>query len=73
MTTSFVRRLGTLVLLLVVGSASGQLVTDITQEGPGRDVFAGFDLSAPETGPFPSDIFAVGDTSHDTEALAPST
>ncbi len=36
--------------------------------GGGRDadVFAGFDLSAPQTGPFPSDIFTVADATHNT-------
>ena len=33
---------------------------------PNRDVFALFDLGAPESGPFPSDIFTVQDASHNT-------
>ena len=65
MITSFARRVGILVLLSVLG-ASGQRVAGLTQEGPDRDVFAGFDLSAPETGPFPSDVFTVADARHAT-------
>ena len=33
---------------------------------PNQDVFALFDLGAPESGPFPSDIFTVEDASHNT-------
>jgi hypothetical protein len=34
-------------------------------QDPG-DVVAGFDLGAPDTGPFPSDIFTVADATHNT-------
>lgn len=34
--------------------------------GEAADVFAGFDLTAPGTGPFPSDIFTVPDASLET-------
>jgi hypothetical protein len=66
MTTSFARCLGPLTLLLVIGSASGPRVAGITQENSESSVFAGFDLSAPETGPFPSDVFTVADARHNT-------
>jgi len=66
MSTSFARQLGRLVLLLVVLGASRPRVAGITQEEPEGSVFARFDLSAPETGPFPSDVFTVADARHNT-------
>ena len=37
-----------------------------TNGAPQTNVFAQFDLGAPETGPFPSDIFTVADPTQNT-------
>jgi hypothetical protein len=52
-------------VLVVVLGVFGLAVDGIAQ-GPDGDVIAGFDLGAPETGPFPSDIFTVADATHNT-------
>ena len=51
--------------ILVFGSAAyrPQLV-EKTDHEPQTDIFALFDLAAPESGPFPSDIFTVEDGEH---------
>jgi hypothetical protein len=66
MSTNFARRAGTLVSLLGALSVSGLPLAGIAQEDRDHDVFAAFDLSAPETGPFPSDIFTVADPGNNT-------
>jgi hypothetical protein len=65
-TTSSTRLFGIPVLLLVTLGASGLPAAGIAQEDADGDVVAGFDLSAPDTGPFPSDIFTVADPRHNT-------
>ena len=66
MITIFARRTGILVALSVAFSVTGPPVAGITQGDQDHDVFASFDLSAPQTGPFPSDIFTVADPRHNT-------
>ena len=65
MTTKLSRRAGILVVLVVVLGGFDLTVTGIAQD-PDGDVVAGFDLGAPQTGPFPSDIFTVADPDHNT-------
>ncbi len=64
MTTSLARRAGVFVLLAVVIDYG--LPIDGVAQDSGGDVYAGFDLNAPDTGPFPSDIFTVADPTHNT-------
>ena len=60
MITIFARRTGILVALSVAFSAHRATCWLVLLRGiEDHDAFAGFDLSAPETGPFPSDIFTV--------------
>ena len=66
MITIFARRTGILVALSVAFSVTGPPVAGITQGDQDHDVFASFDLSAPQTGPFPSDIFTVADPGNNT-------
>jgi hypothetical protein len=47
-------------------AAFGPEVTGETDSEPHTDIFALFDLAAPESGPFPSDIFTVEDATHNT-------
>ena len=65
MTTHLARRAGIFVVLLGVVVGFRLTVKGIAQD-PDGDVVAGFDLGAPETGPFPSDIFTVADPRHNT-------
>jgi hypothetical protein len=55
------------VAILVFGSAAyrPQLI-EKTDHEPHTDIFALFDLAAPESGPFPSDIFTVEDGTENT-------
>ena len=55
------------VAILVFGSAAyrPQLI-EKTDHEPHTDIFALFDLAAPESGPFPSDIFTVEDATENT-------
>lgn len=48
-------------IVLLQGSVTGR-----TQPGSSDDVFARFELEAPDAGPFPSDIFTVEDASQNT-------
>ena len=58
------------VAILVFASAGyrPQLIGKTDHEPP-TDVFALFDLAAPESGPFPSDIFTVEDRTQNTGRL----
>ena len=55
------------VAILVFGSAAyrPQLI-EKTDHEPHADIFALFDRAAPESGPFPSDIFTVEDGTENT-------
>jgi hypothetical protein len=53
-----------LIVLLIVVVGEGPLAGRTTPAGP--RVFASFDLSAPERGPFPSDVFTVRAPQHAT-------
>jgi hypothetical protein len=53
-----------LIVLLIVVVGQGPLAGRTTPAGP--RVFASFDLSAPERGPFPSDVFTVPAPQHAT-------
>jgi hypothetical protein len=64
MTTSLARRVGSSVLLALLFGFG--LTLNGVAEDPDGDVFAAFDLGAPDTGPFPSDIFTVADPTHNT-------
>lgn len=66
MSMRFARRVGTVVSLLAIVGVPGSPVAGVTQEDPDHDVVAGFALSAPDSGPFPSDIFTVADSRHNT-------
>ena len=59
------------VAILVFGSAAyrPQLI-EKTDHEPHTDIFALFDLAAPESGPFPSDIFTVEDATENTAAVS---
>jgi hypothetical protein len=63
MARNFVGSVGILVMAL---AAFGPEVTGETDSEPHTDIFALFDLAAPESGPFPSDIFTVEDATHNT-------
>jgi hypothetical protein len=62
---SLARRVEAFALFFVVLAGYGLTLNGITQDGDG-DVFARFDLNAPESGPFPSDVFTVADSRHNT-------
>jgi hypothetical protein len=63
MATRFVWSVAILVLAL---AEHGTKVIGKADPQPHTEVFALFDLGAPESGPFPSDIFTVEDASHNT-------